>query len=346
MNDQNTRRRRRLSLEIVGLLGVSIVISLFWFQLLRGCAYLISVNYFAWRDVVLTDAQVTELEDWLFHLSLLVSVGFFLLLFLFLLGERLSYIREIIKGIHALRSGQEDYVVPVEGRNELTQLAEAVNYLSETQRQVREEERGLQEEKEKLIRTLSHDIRTPLTSIMAYSELLIGEADADQEQRSRLELIRKKAEQIKELTDILLDGGRRNVETFEDASLLMEQLAAEFQEVLEDEYCVSVELTGCGRFGGSFDVQELRRIFDNLISNIQKYADSEYPVLLNLAVTEGGLAVRQSNYILAEPRQEGKRESYQIGLNSIRRIAHNYGGRVDVIEDGEIFEITVTLSEI
>ena len=74
-------------------------------------------------------------------------------------------------------------MVPVEGNNELTQLAKSVNYLSQTQREVKQREQALSAEKEQFIRGLSHDIRTPLTSIMAYSELLAGEkAVAPEEQ--------------------------------------------------------------------------------------------------------------------------------------------------------------------
>ena len=83
---------------------------------------------------------------------------------------------------------------PVEGNNELTQLAKSVNYLSQTQREVKQREQALSAEKEQFIRGLSHDIRTPLTSIMAYSELLAGEkAVAPEEQEKYLHLIHTKA---------------------------------------------------------------------------------------------------------------------------------------------------------
>ena len=344
MNEKKPRGNRKLSHEILGVLGICVVIALFLFRILFMCAVAISENYFFAQDIVLTDAQVIELDSWIFSLSLLVSVVFFVVLFLFLLGERLSYIREVLKGIDALRAGKMDYEVPLEGGNELTALAEAVNYLSATQRQVREKERALGEEKEQLIRTLSHDIRTPLTSIMAYSELLNAQEDCPTQTRKEyLELIQKKAQQIKELTDILLDGGKRNPEHFEDARLLMEQLVEEFEESLEDDYRLAVDLSGCPAFAGTFDVQELRRIFDNLISNIQKYADPDHPVALSIQRNDDGLVIRQENQIRIGKE---KTESYQMGLNSIRRISHNYAGRVEIRQDGTVFGITITLSEI
>ena len=311
MINMKSNKRRKLSGEILGLLAVTLVLALILLQFLGIVARAMIDSFLFMRDIVLTEAQYAQLDDWVFHLSLLVSVAFFIILFLFLLGERLSYIREVLAGIDALRSGQEDYVVPLEGSNELTQLAEAVNYLSRTQREVKEQERVLNEEKEQFIRALSHDIRTPLTSIMAYSELLTGANTVDpQEQTRYLELIQHKAGQIKDMTDILLDGSKRNPEYFEDARLLIEQLTAEFEEMLEDGFSIEASLD-CPAFPGTFDVQELRRIFDNLVSNVQKYADPDRPVKISISLEGVQLLIRQEN---AVRERIAPADGYQIGL--------------------------------
>ena len=343
MINMKSNKRRKLSGEILGLLAVTLVLALILLQFLGIVARAMIDSFLFMRDIVLTEAQYAQLDDWVFHLSLLVSVAFFIILFLFLLGERLSYIREVLAGIDALRSGQEDYVVPLEGSNELTQLAEAVNYLSRTQREVKEQERVLNEEKDQFIRALSHDIRTPLTSIMAYSELLTGANTVDpQEQTRYLELIQHKAGQIKDMTDILLDGSKRNPEYFEDARLLIEQLTAEFEEMLEDGFSIEASLD-CPAFPGTFDVQELRRIFDNLVSNVQKYADPDRPVKISISLEGVQLLIRQEN---AVRERIAPADGYQIGLRSIQRIAQNYAGQVDVQKDDAAFAITITLSVI
>lgn len=336
-------KNKRLSREILGLSAVTFVITVVLFVLLRMCSSVIAESVLAARGILLTEEQYFVLDGWVLNLSLLVSIVFFLLLFLFLLSERLSYIRDIITGIDALQSGRMDHQVPVEGNNELTRLAEAVNYLSATQRQVKQNERALAEEKERLIRTLSHDIRTPLTSIMSYSEFLSDHDDCTKEERQEyIALIQKKGQQIKELMDILLDGGKRNLEWFEDGRLLLQQLIAEFEESLEDTFQVSAEIVSPAAFSGSFDVQELRRVFDNLASNIQKYADRAHPIVLSVHAEQAQLAICQKNKkrISDEPT-----ESYQMGLNSIRRIAHNYEGRVEIRQDESEYEIMITLSE-
>ena len=343
MTKPNGQKRRKLSGEILGVLTITFVIALFLFQLLRIAAGAIIDSVLFMQDIVLTEAQYMQADDWVFNLSLLVSVGFFVILFLFLLGERLSYIRDILEGIDALQKGQENHMVPVEGNNELTQLAKAVNYLSKTQREVKQREQAISEEKEQFIRGLSHDIRTPLTSIMAYSELLAGQNDAAPEEQARyLNLIHTKAGQIKEMTDLLLDGSKRSPEYFENACLLMEQLAEEFESMLEDDFSVKTALT-CPAFSATFDVQELQRIFDNLISNVQKYAAPDKPILLTISAENEQLIIRQEN---AVRKLDAPAEGYQIGLKSIQRIAQNYGGRVEVQQDDAMFMIRILLSDI
>lgn len=343
MTDKKVRRRK-LSHEVLGIFAIcfAIAFALFWFLLHFGVGI---VEEYCWQnDIPLDDNQLYRLDNTVFGISLVTSVVFFVVLFLVLFGERLSYIRTIIKGIGTLQSGDFGHKVPIEGNNELTQLAEAINYLSENEREIKDKERRLNQEKEELIRTLSHDIRTPLTSIMSYTELLSAKAVfTAEEQRAYLALVGKKTAQIKELTDILLDGGRRDVERFEDARLLMEQLAEEFEEMLEDDFRVSVDLSECSSFEGRFDVREMRRIFDNLISNVKKYADPSALVELKIFHNEGGIAVKQKN---AVRQMTDSSDSYGMGINSIRRIAHNYSGSVGVKHDDATFEIIITLSDI
>lgn len=343
MINSKPKKRRKLSNEILGLLAVTIAVTLFLFQTLGVSARAIIDHYLFANDIILSEAKYAQADDWVFHLSLIVSVAFFVILFLFLLGERLSYIREILAGIDALRNGKEDHIVPLEGSNELTQLAEAVNYLSQTQREIKTKERTLSAEKEQFVRALSHDIRTPLTSIIAYSELLSGDHAVEPEAQSRfLNLIRHKAAQIKDMTDILLDGSKRSPEYFYDARLLMQQLTGEFEETLENDFTVETKFD-CPVFSGTFDVQELCRIFDNLSSNVQKYADPIAAVKLSVSLENTQLLIRQKNAVreLDEPT-----EGYQLGLRSIQRIAQNYNGRVDIQQDDSVFSITITLSEI
>ena len=341
---EKTKKRRRLIVEILLLIALCFALSLILFLVSVTVSRGLIEEYCFNHDIVMDEFAWYRLDRILVSVGFALSATVFAVLFTALFIDRLAYIRRIIRGVHVLREGDLSHRVKLLGNNELTELAEAVNYLSESERRLKEKEKRLNEEKEELIRTLSHDIRTPLTSIMSYTELLhTKESLTQEEQREYFALIIKKTAQIKELTDILLDGGRREVERFDDARLLFEQLACEFEEALEDTFQLSVTLPLNDAFSGGFDVGELQRIFDNLISNIKKYADPEKEVVLAIVKNESGLVIRQSNAIRQDKQPS---ESYKMGLNSIRRIAHNYGGTVGITESGERFAITVTLSDI
>lgn len=349
MTKKKQRKPRKLSHEILGLLGVAFVISIFLFQLLNSISYIILDKIAQLYQEEIATEQLIHLDIVTYNVSLIGTVIFFILLFLFLLRDRLIYIRDITKGIHSLQNGQFEHKVPEEGNNELTQLAKSINYLSESQKELKEKEQKLKEEKEQFIRTMSHDIRTPLTSILAYSELMLEQTNTNKETVTQkqtteyMELIHKKALQIKDMTDILLDGGKRNVVFYENGHLLMEQLLLDFESLLEDTFSLETDLSKCADFKGSFDIGELQRIFDNLASNIQKYADSQRNVSLKIWTDGSNLWIQQKN---AKNTAETPAESFQMGLNSIRRIAHNYNGRVDIKQDEHTFEITIILSDI
>ena len=338
------RKRRKLFNELLALVCLCFALSLLLFIFVTTVGTAVVEEYCFQHDILLDELEWYSLDRTLRGLGFGVSAVFFLILFFALFAERLAYIRKITAGVDSLRNGQFGRLVALTGNNELTELAEAVNYLSESEQKIKEKEKRLYEEREELIRSLSHDIRTPLTSIMSYTQLLSAkESWTEEERREYLELVNRKTAQIKELTDILLDGGRRNVEYFEDARLLFEQLAGEFEEELEETFRLSVTLPAIAAFSAHFDVGELRRIFDNLISNIHKYADPTDVVRLSLSKTNGGVVIRQSNTV---KRDRSPSESYKMGLYSIRRIAQNYGGTTEVTEADGRFEIVITLSAI
>ncbi|MBQ2750720.1 MAG: sensor histidine kinase [Clostridia bacterium] len=335
-------KRKKLSRQILATLGISLGAAVGGFHLLALGGYYLLDRVYREQLVSISEDTLIGMQGWMLNLCLLLSVVFFLVLFLVLLGDRLSYIRTITQGIDRLKEGQGDWAIPLQGNNELTTLAETINAMNAARNAVREKEKTLNEERETLIRTLAHDIRTPLTSVLSYSELLMARDGLDAPSREQVALIREKAGRIKELTDVLLDGGKRNPEEFSDAKLLFSQLAMEFEEVLEEDFSVETDLSGMPEFGGRFDLGELRRVFDNLITNVQKYADPENPVTLTIVGTEGGIRITQQN---AVRKGDSPTESFQMGITSIRRIAHNYGGGVETRTDGEQFTIAVTLSE-
>ena len=328
-------------MEILITYAVCFVLSALLFVFITFFGIGIVEEYCIVKGIELDTEQYYHLDNIIVGAGIVISLAFFIILFLAMFGEKLAYIRTLIKGVDTLRRGKLGHTLPIKGNNELTTLAEEINYLSLAELEIKEKEKRLNEDKEELVRALSHDIRTPLTSIMSYTELLSdGGEIAPEQQKEYLALVAKKSLQIKELTDILLDGGKRETEHIENGRLLFEQLAQEFSESIEEGFVPKIDLSECSAFSGSFDVRDMRRIFDNLASNVQKYADPETAVSLKIKKTDMGIEIRQKN---AVKRAEAPSESFKMGLNSIRRIANNYGGGVDVYQNDDEFEIVISL---
>lgn len=323
------------------LLLITALISLFFWGFLYLTANAISETYYAERGVRLSEGQWLSLQTWIRSISLLSAVILFLVLFLFLLGQKLAYLREIIQGVDALRTHRLENTIAIREANELTELAEHINFLSETERRLRQQESALQEERERMIRDLSHDIRTPLTAILSYTDYMSQKEGAeDAEMKEYFSLVRKKAQQMKGMTDRLLESSRRMPALVENGRLLMEQLAGEWEEVLEERFSCETSLEECADFQAEWDMQEILRIFDNLSSNVEKYADAEQVVFLRIETEGDSLRILQKN---AVGQTEQTRESNKIGLESIRRIAEGYGGSVAVSATEQAFEIEIRL---
>lgn len=341
---ESAKKMNRLPREILCSFGLALGIALAGFWLLNECANRILLRYVEEELLMVTENQLIDWQYKILGFSMLAGGAIFVILFLFLVGERLAYIREVIKGIDALGRHDWGYEIPLRGNNELTELAKRVNELSKEEEAFQAKEKQLQEEKMALIRSLSHDIRTPLTSMMSYSEYMMQKENlTTDEMKAYMELVEQKTQQIKVLTDRLLEGGSRRLEMIENGRFLMEQLVDEWEAELEDDFTLTVSLEECPAFSGEFDVEELRRIFDNLASNIKKYADTSLPIQLRVGEKEGRLYILQSNKckVLDEVV-----ESTKIGIESIRKIATQYGGDVTVSETSDEFMIRIHLFEL
>ena len=300
--------KEKLSKEILGLTGAAAIVAIFVLGFIRVTAQSVVLAYCEKNGVDFSESMEVMVDTWIPGVSLVAAVAIFVVLFLFLIGEKIEQaVTEIVA-----------------------------------------KEVQLREEREQLVRSLSHDIRTPLTSISSYSEYIEGkEGVTESEVQEYASLMRQKAEQIKSLTDRLLDDNRKKLEKIEDGRLLMMQLAEEWEGELESALggglCLNLSLECCPTFSGEFDVQELRRIFDNLASNIKKYADASQEICLEIKETESFLTIIQEN---KKKDTVLDVESYKIGLKSIRKIAENYGGKVVVQETDDAFSVVIHLMQI
>ncbi len=338
---QESGKGKKLKAEIVELICLSFIISVFFFLFLDFTSASIADTYLESREIVLTSIQERTLDAWMKTVCFLACVILFHVLFLVLFGQKISYLLLITDGIRKLQENQMDFVIQVEGTDELAELAESINFLSKSQRELQRKERELKEEREALIRSLSHDICTPLTSILSYSEYMGNKNQFEEgEVRECFALIHKKAEQIQVLSGQLLGKEMRRPELVENGLLLIEQMAAEWEESLEDSFVCELDFSQCKNFQIYADINEMRRIFDNLLTNVEKYASPAVKVELAVKTVQDNLVVTQRN---KKKAPEKGVESHKVGMTSMKGIVKNYGGTVEVSETEDSFQIEISL---
>ena len=266
------------------------------------------------------------------------SIVFILLLFL-LIHRKIRYINRLGQELKILGSGNLEYPMTIRGR-----IENLKNNILDQQLMKDEAEKANAE----LVTAMSHDLRTPLTSLIGYLELLNMHRYEDEEQLCKyLEHCREKAFQMKKMSDRLFEyflvyGKRENNYQFCLTSCedLLEDLCnGQFFDWQEQGGCLACQI---GELTGQVlvDSEYLQRVIDNLLSNLKKYGDIRYPLEIEASEQEQMLKICIRNHSLS---QESQKESTQIGLRTCRKIMEEHKGAFRWRQDGDCFAVEMEL---
>ena len=285
---------------------------------------------------------------WAAILSGLISFAAFSLCFIAFVHRKLRDIKRLKRELDILAGGDLNYPVTVKGMDELGELASGVDQMRRSILAHQEAEEQMRSANSQLVTAMSHDLRTPLTSLLGYLELLDrGKYDGEEQLRHFIRQSLGKTLQIKDMADKLFEyflvysseWERPDMETA-DADGLFQQFWGEYAFSLESEgFTVELDF---GELNGTVRVHMdlLRRAFDNLYSNLRKYADRGRPIRLSCRRVGSVARLELANAV--SPRRD-KRESTNIGLNTCRRIVQYHGGTFQTEEADGRFQATVTL---
>ena len=234
-------------------------------------------------------------------------------------------VKHLSEQVSEVSAGDLNKPISLDGRDEVTILSQDIETMRSTLVDKINSENKAWKTNQELITSISHDIRNPLTSLVGYSDILHNKQYSSQaECESYLERCRDKIYRLKELTDELFKYafvyGKQEVEvnkTEEDASILLGQLIGEPLTELKSENCNTSLTVLINDITVSVDVLVLKRVFDNLFSNIRKYADLEKPVVATVTKNGEKLNVKLINYIR---NVDNPIESSKIGLRTCERL--------------------------
>lgn len=307
-----------------------------------------AVNF---KDGVFSVVVYESSESVLFELvkvtAIVVGCLVFLLIVLMYDQQLTRSVQALSRQIRQVSQGELDLEISSRRRDELGQLALDVNTMRLSIMERLQREEAAWQANSNLITAISHDVRTPLTALMGYLELLDDEELPAQQRQGYLEICKNHAQRLKGLTDELfgffLVFGKPepelHLEEFE-AELLLEQILLEKEmELTHRGFSVTTQRESVsGKL--RVDLGHLRRVFDNLFSNVRKYADPARPVLLRQRMEQGRLVVEVSNAI---PTTQQRVESNKIGLQTCQKLIVTMGGSFEKRQTEEAFTVEFSL---
>ena len=225
------------------------------------------------------------------------------------------------------------------GDNELAQLTRNVEQMRSSMMQSLEKEKEAISANTELITSMSHDIRTPLTVLLGYLDIMKSSTD-DANMQEYLKASEVTAMRLKDLSDdmfryFLVFGGKNiNVDLAEyNAKTLLDQLVSEHALLLREKgYSVVFECENVeGDVSVMTDAPKIMRVLDNVFSNIYKYADVCSDIKISADVDHKYLSVRVLNRIAAT----NEAESNGVGLKTCKRLCEALSARFEYTEECE-----------
>ncbi len=292
-------------------------------------------------------SQNRERSVFLIGSLVLAAVAFIAVMFFYIRGitDRIIDLSE-----EAVVIGRGDLEAPItaSGGDEISVLAVEMDNMRRSVIERMGNEKRAWEANSELITAISHDIRTPMTSLIGYLGLLNESGRDDGENRERFAAAAySKAIELKDLTDELfkyfLVFGRAEIEMQRekyDARLLVEQLVGEAAFDLKDDGFETELHDFSGECSIVTDPMYLKRVMDNLVSNAKKYADKSAPVVFRSELADGVLSVRLSNRIASGVSRV---ESTKIGLRTCEKIMQAMGGSFETLIDGDRYSASFSL---
>ena len=281
---------------------------------------------------------------------LFLCISLFLAVILYFVGRKLKITVLLEESILKMSAGDLTTPIPSAGLDELGILAAELDKLRCTLQENILKEQELHKSNQELIAALSHDLRTPLTILKGYLEIARLNRNPSI-QTEYLNRCLKKTDDIKELTDRMFEYALvYDTEADNVGSLQILEIPISFFQDSIKEHADFLELAGfktelaltaaafCDSFQVTADSAMVKRVLNNLFSNIIKYADKKEAVSISLSVSKS-LTITLKNHIKDE---QNHIESTQIGLRSAGKLMEQMNGSLTLQSKKDCFTAELT----
>ena len=299
----------------------------------------------------------TEVTSALLFLLFLVNIFAFIVIYRVMMG-----VKEIETAEQKIIAGNLDYKLNTAGyKGDLKILAEGLNEIGTGLENAVNGRMKSERFKTELITNVSHDIKTPLTSIINYTDLLKKENIETEPVKGYIEVLDRQSERLKKLITDLLEASKASSGNIKldiaevDAGLMLEQVYGEYQNKFEKAGLTGIVTKPSETVFIKADANHLFRVFDNILGNVVKYAQPGTRVYIDLTQNDETITISFKNIskeklnITGEELMErfvrGDRsrntEGSGLGLSIAKSLANLMGGKLEIVIDGDLFKVEV-----
>ncbi len=302
------------------------------------------------------------------YLPSVLAVAFpvicFVVSFSIRINRRVKYVEYLSQEIQKIREEGFGRSMELQGDDEITQLCAVINEMSVQLREKEERERRQQQSKNELITNVSHDLRSPLTSIIGYVELLKETGPEDRQRfEEYIEVVERRLTGLNGLINELFEYTKLNsADRFPDMEKrdvleLLRHILYEYKILMEAEGLALSWKLEPKSHAAYINTQQMVRVFQNLLDNARRYADRSAPVTV-AAQDAGRLHICITNRLTdahgIEPdriferfysgnRARSAPQSSGLGLAIVKRIVELHGGEVGASLQGQDLSVHLFL---
>ncbi len=334
----------------------------FWRHTIIGKVVCYIADAIGASDEVFWKVMVTAIVAVLLSATWLGMIPVLIFIFIFIPKWVKKYCA-VKEGINQIKRGNLDYKIPVAEAGELDRLAMSVNEISDAMNIAVMDKLKNQKMKIDLISNVSHDLRTPLTSMVSYVDLLKTEGLDSENASMYLEIIDEKTRRLRKLTEDLFEAAKASsgnipvdINRIEMTSIV-NQAMAEMEERLSENNLDVIFTNKAESIFVMADGQLLWRVIENLLTNVSKYALPASRVYIDISEENDMICLDVKNMSkdrlnisadeLMERFKRGDEsrntEGSGLGLAIAKDLTNLMNGAFELTIDGDLFKVRVAL---
>lgn len=311
--------------------------------------------------------HASALEEKYSFLYFIVFLIFTTIYFAFMTKTTMKRLDKINESVKEISNGNLEIHIPISKSDEIGELAKNINRMVKSLNESIENERTSQEMKNEMISNISHDLRTPITSLIGYADLLSNNLHLNVEECDQyVNVLKRKSYELKSQIDDLLDYCQITYKEIDlhknviDMKALIEQIMIDFVPQL-DGANMNFQILGEQKLHVEVDIELIVRLLENIINNSITYGRAGKEILISISKRKSNVEIEIKNFGHHIPKEnlpyvfekfyrgEKSRSAYTggkgMGLAIARSIAQLHKGDITVHSNDKETVFTVILPQ-